>query len=45
MADRAKHISSSFDAALYGLKNDVFDDVQPYRSDFSDCVRGFVKSQ
>jgi len=23
MADRAKHISSSFDAALYGLKNDV----------------------
>src|SRR5271165_2123999 len=23
MPDRAKHISSSFDAALYGLKNDV----------------------
>src|SRR5260370_42712681 len=23
MADRAKHISGSFDAALYGLKNDV----------------------
>ena len=23
MADRTKHISSSFDAALYGLKNDV----------------------
>src|SRR5260370_16740095 len=23
MAERAKHISSSFDAALYGLKNDV----------------------
>ena len=23
MADRSKHISSSFDAALYGLKNDV----------------------
>jgi hypothetical protein len=23
MADRAKHISSSFDAALYSLKNDV----------------------
>ena len=23
MTDRAKHISSSFDAALYGLKNDV----------------------
>src|SRR5246500_6010016 len=23
MPDRSKHISSSFDAALYGLKNDV----------------------
>jgi phosphate uptake regulator len=23
MAERAKHIRSSFDAALYGLKNDV----------------------
>jgi hypothetical protein len=23
MLERAKHISSSFDAALYGLKNDV----------------------
>ena len=23
MTERAKHISSSFDAALYGLKNDV----------------------
>ena len=23
MSERAKHISSSFDAALYGLKNDV----------------------
>lgn len=23
MAERSKHISSSFDAALYGLKNDV----------------------
>ena len=38
MPDQAKHISSGFDAALYGLRNDVFNDGQPHRPDFSDSI-------